>query len=57
MAENCPAGKEDEPLYFKGEEVSRTAESVEFVGFAGEPMLSFQEKATFLASLGVSIKL
>ena len=57
MEDKCPQGKEDEPLYFKGEEVSRTIESVEFVGFAGEPVLSFQEKATFLASLGVSIKL
>jgi hypothetical protein len=57
LGEDCPKGKEDEPLYYKGDTVSRTQDSVEFVGFAGEPVLSFQEKATFLASLGVSIKL
>lgn len=57
LGEQCPKGKEDEPLYFKGDTVSRTAESVEFVGFAGEKVLTFEEKATFLASLGVSIKL
>lgn len=57
LGEECPKGVEDEPLYFKGDIVSRTQESIEFVGFAGEKVLTFQEKATFLAGLGVSIKL
>jgi hypothetical protein len=57
LGTECPQGKEDEPLYMEGETVSRTVETVEFVGFAGEPILSFQEKAQYLASLGVSISL
>ncbi len=57
LGTECPAGKEDEPLYNEGDTVSRTVETVEFVGFQGEQVLSFQEKAQFLASLGVSIRL
>lgn len=57
LGAECPAGKEDEPLYFKGDTVSRTAESVEFVGYAGERILDFREKATILAELGIAVKL
>lgn len=57
MGEQCPAGKEDEPLYFKGDKVTRTQESVEFVGFAGEQVLGFAEKAKILAELGVAVKI
>jgi hypothetical protein len=57
LGSDCPEGKEDEPLYYKGDTVSRTQESVEFVGFAGEKLLSFKEKADYLMSIGAEIRL
>lgn len=57
LGAECPAGKEDEPLFIEGDTVSRTSESVEFVGFAGEPTLTFEEKANYLISKGVAISL
>lgn len=57
LGADCPQGQEDEPLYYKGDVVSRTAESVEFVGFAGEAKLSFREKAQIMQELGLSINL
>ena len=57
LGTDCPKGQEDEPLYFEGDTVARTAESVEFVGFAGEPILSFEEKLQLMQKYGLTPKL
>jgi hypothetical protein len=57
MGSDCPQGKEDEPLYYKGQSTPRLKETTEFVGFAGEKLLSFEEKAKFLMSIGAEIRL
>lgn len=57
MGADCPAGHEDEPLYLKGETVTRTSATIEFVGFAGEKVLSFEDKIAIMAKYGVAVKM
>ena len=56
MGKDCPEGLEDEPLYFKGDTVSREKASYEakVTQVRKEQALSFEEKAKVLIALGVN---
>ena len=62
MGKDCPAGKEDEPLYFKGDVVPRTNVSYVPTGtqkaiIAKEEVLSFEQKIAVMAKYGLTPKM
>lgn len=57
LLDKCPRGQEDEPLYSKGDKVTRLVENIEFDGFT-EPKateVSFEDKMAIAAKYGVKI--
>jgi len=56
MGKDCPEGKEDEPLYFKGEAVPREKDYYEaqVTQVRKTEVLGFEEKAKILLALGVN---
>ena len=55
LGKDCPAGKEDEPLYFKGDSVSRIADSLQFDSFGTYSALSAANKGA-IEALELEIK-
>lgn len=58
MGADCPVGKEDEPLYHKGDKVPNTAGQFRFVGFTDHKEateVSFEDKMAIAAKYGVKI--
>lgn len=57
VATDCPLTEDEqtEPLYLKGDVVTRTASSVEFIGFT-EIELTFEQKLVLAQKYGIQVK-
>lgn len=60
LGKDCPEGQEADPLYIKGEEITRQVDSLEFVGFTDTKEaveVSLEEKFALAAKYGVKLSM